>query len=153
MADRKGPKMTIMNIMERLVKVVANLVVIAGIIIGILQLYQAKSSEKRQNTINAVSQTRSNDFLKAHARLKVAQKSKYNQTEVSMVDDMNYVLNTYDNIALLYINDLIDRCMIKDASYNAVVETLTISESMKYPAEYSKNIRVFRDTMKKKVCR
>ena len=153
MAFIKESKISLLNITERLVSVVADIVVIAGIIIGVLQLYQAISSEKRQNTINAVAQTRSNDFLQSYARLKTAHKSNYNQTEDSVVDDLNYIMNTYDNIALLYISDVIDRCMIKNASYNAVEETLTLSESMKYPAEYSKNIRVFLDMMKKKVCR
>lgn len=142
------------GVIQNAIRMAADLVVIAGIALGIFQLYQAKLTEKRQNTINAVIQTRSIDFLKAYGRLKAVQKSGQVKDvgSTSVVNDLNYVMNTYDHIALLYMNDLVDRCIVKNTIYSAIEEIMPIWETMKYPKEYRKNIETFKDMMSKEGC-
>ena len=137
---------------ERLLSMTANVVVIAGIFIAVFQLYQARVSEKAQNAINAINQTRSSDFLRAYARLKTAYNSKNVGDAASLIDDLNYVMNTYDHIALLYMNNLANRCVIKNATYLAITEISPICDSMSYPKEYRKNFDKLLVLMDKDVC-
>jgi hypothetical protein len=111
-----------------------------------------KESEKRQNAINAISTTRSSEFLKAYARVKTAYNSRKTEDAASLIDDLNYVMNVYDNIALLYINNLADRCTIKNSTYPAIKEVQSIADAMSYPKEYRKNIDRTSVLMEKENC-
>lgn len=130
----------------------ANAVVIAGIIVAFIQFYYAKRSEKVQNAINAVNETRSRDFLQAYTRLKTASESKKPADTTTLIDDLNYVMNTYDSIALLYINGLADRCVIRNGTYAASKEMSSISKSMSYPTEYRANFDRFVALMETNPC-
>jgi len=141
-----------LNRIEKLVSMTANAVVIAGIFVAVFQLYQVKRTEKAQNAINAINQTRSSDFLKAYANLKTAYNSKKVEDNTSLVDNLNYVMNTYDHIALLYINDLADRCLIRNATYSVIKEISPICDAMSYPMEYRKNFDRVLVLMEKEAC-
>jgi hypothetical protein len=130
---------------EKPISLLANLATIAGIVglfIALFQFQQSKKSEKTQNAINAISQTRSSDFLKAYARLKTAHNSNSVKAEdtASLIDDLNFVVNTYDNIALQYINNIADRCVLAIAINSGIKEILPVCDKMSYPKEYKKNI-------------
>ncbi|HKO95730.1 MAG TPA: hypothetical protein VJU86_01980 [Pyrinomonadaceae bacterium] len=130
----------------------ANVFVIAGIIVALFQFFQSKRSEKVQNAINAINQTRSDEFLKAYARLKTAYNTGQAADQVTLIDDLNYVTNTYDNTALLYINDLADRCVIRKAMFSTVQELASIYDKVSVPKEYRQNIDKFLDQMKNENC-
>lgn len=121
----------------------ANAVVIIGIILAFVQFSHMKRNEKIQNAINALNQTRSSEFLKAYTRLKTAQRGRNTQDTQTLIDDLNYVMNTYDNIALLYINDLADRCVIKGGTHTATKEVSSIFEALSYPKENRNNFDRF----------
>lgn len=121
-------------------QMLANVFVIVGILVAVISLFMTRESEKRQNAINAINTTRSSEFLKAYARLKTVYTSHQAGDSVTMIDDLNYVMNTYDNIAMLYSNHLADRCLIKDSTYPAIKEILAISDELSYPKESRKNV-------------
>ena len=145
-------KISKLNLLSKLLSMAANICVIVGIIIAGLSLYMTKESEKRQNAINAISTTRSSEFLKAYARVKTAYNSRKTEDAASLIDDLNYVMNVYDNIALLYINNLADRCTIKNSTYPAIKEVQSIADAMSYPKEYRKNIDRTSVLMEKENC-
>ena len=142
------------KMIERVISILANIAVISGIIFAAIQITQSNKSEKRRIAIEAVSPTRSNDFLKAYARLKTAISidSIDVEDQTSLIDDLNYVMNVYDNIAIMYISDLADRCIIKNAVYSAIREFSSILEAMSYPEEYRKNFDTLLDLMEKESC-
>lgn len=130
----------------------ANVVVIVGIIFAFVQFQHVKQSEKTQNAINAISQLRSSDFLKAYTRLKTASASKQTLDSTAVIDDLNFVMNVYDNVALLYVNDLADRCVIKNGTFVAVKEVSAICDSLSYPKEYRASFDRFVAMMSADVC-
>lgn len=138
---------------EKLISILANVAVICGIIFALVQITQANKSEKRRISIDAVSQTRSNDFLKAYARLKTAYTSQEVKDHTSLIDDLNFVINVYDNIAILYINDLADKSIIKANIYPTAKELSSILDAMSYPKEYKKNIETLLVLMEKESCK
>ena len=137
---------------EKGLAMLTNVVVIFGIYFGFAQLRAAKQSEKIQNAINAINQTRSSDFLKAYARVKTATQTKHADDQVSLIDDLNYVMNTYDNAALLYIKDRADKCMIKEATFSSVQELPAICETLSYPEGYRANLNEFLRQMTAERC-
>ncbi|HEX8129847.1 MAG TPA: hypothetical protein VF527_12155 [Pyrinomonadaceae bacterium] len=138
--------------LEKTLAMTANTFVIVGIIVAVISLHMTSESEKRQNAITAISTTRSSDFLKAYTRLKTVHQSHETQDAVSLIDDLNFVMNTYDNIALLYSNHLADRCLIKNSTYPAIKEILSISGALSYPKESIKNLEKVSALMEKEVC-
>jgi hypothetical protein len=119
----------------------ADLAVILGIGFAVIQITHSDRSERRRFAIEAVNQTRSAPFLKAYANLKNSYKDGKVQGDPSLLDDANYLVNVYDHIALLYINDLADRCIVKESVYSALRELSPIWEAMSYPGEYRENIK------------
>ncbi|GEM_PF-2386032 len=142
------------KIIERAISFLANIAVISGIIFASIQITQSNKSEKRRIAIEAVSPTRSNDFLKAYARLKTAISTDSIDVEdqTSLIDDLNYVMNVYDNVAIMYISDLADRCIIKNAVYSAIREFSSIVDTLSYPKEYRKNFDTLLALMKQESC-
>jgi len=140
----------------------ASIAIIVGIIFAYIQINQANDLEKRRTAVEAIRQTRSNEFLKAYARLKkeslktkqiVIFPNKGNYT----IDDVNYVINIYDYIAILYISNIADRCLIKDAVYEAGKDSSGIFDQIlidgnPYPKEYRKNLDTFLLLMEKESC-
>lgn len=138
--------------LEKPLAMTENVVVIVGVLIAVISLFTARQAERRQTAINAISVTGSSEFLKAYARLKTAAASHQTADSVTMIDDLNYVMNTYDTISLLYSNNLADRCLIKNSSYPAVKEILPISVELSYPSESSKNVKRLTALMEEEDC-
>jgi hypothetical protein len=125
----------------------ANIAVIAGIIFAIIQIDQSTRSERRRVAIEAVKEVRTNDFLKAYARLKTAYIAKNTKDNSLITDDLNYVMNVYDNIAVLYIYNIADRCIIKNSIYPAVEEVYAMLTFFSYPEEYKKNFNTLKNLL------
>lgn len=137
---------------EKILAMLTNVFVIVGIFFAFVQLKASQRSEKIQNAINVINQTRSSDFLKAYARVKTAAQTKQVGDQISLIDDLNYVMNTYDNAALLYLNDRADKCMIKQATFSTVQELPAISDELSYPKDYRKNVDEFLKQMNAERC-
>lgn len=150
--NEEPTKLRALNLIEKILAMTTNVFVIVGIFFAFAQLRAAKQSEKIQNAINAINQTRSSDFLKAYARIKTAAQTKQADDRVTLIDDLNYVMNTYDNAALLYIKDRADRCMIKEATFSTVQELPAICETLSYPEAYRSNLNNFLQQMTAERC-
>lgn len=144
MSNYNGSKL---NIIQSITKILSNLAVLIGIIFGLLQFNQSISSEKRMISIDALNEIRTNDFLKAYTKLKTDYINKSNEYKVSRTDDLNYLMNIYNNIAILYFYNVADRKIIKNSIGTAIQEVSEMITYFKYPEEYKKNF----DTLKSKL--
>jgi hypothetical protein len=138
--------------LEKRLAMAENVVVIVGVVIALITLFVNWEAERRQTAINAISAMRSSEFLKAYARLKTVSASHQTADQVTMIDDLNYVMNVYDHVSLLYSNNLANRCLIKDSSYAAVKEILAISDELSYPPESRKNVERLAALMEEEDC-
>lgn len=128
---------------ERFASIGANIVVILGIFFALYQIIQSNDAEKRRIAIESIGTTRTTEFVKALARLKTTYNLKNIENQKIFIDDLNYLISIYDNIAMLYINDIADKAIIKEAiasNINDIYNILNLLE--KYPHEYRKNIDI-----------
>ena len=121
--------------------VVANVVVLAGVGFAIQQIRSSNEKESRRIAIEAVGQTRSAEFTKAFRQLKAAYETKRidQKDKEALIDSLNHVMNVYDHVAILYISNIADRCIIKDSIYSGAKEMSTICDAMAYPADFRTN--------------
>ena len=142
----------------QVVGLLANIAIIVGIAFAFIQIKQANQTERKRVAIEAVRQTRSNEFTQAHTRLRTIYVSQHLNTENlnSIIDDLNYTMNVIDDIAILYINDIADKCIIKNMIYDSLKEFSPVldflSSSLSYPDEYRKNFEVLKELMEKEAC-
>lgn len=154
---------------RKITSLIANLTIIIGIIFAGIQLWQTKDINRKQVAIEAVSKTKTDDFLKAYARLKTIYKidninmqmviqrvynDDYIQSKILMIDDINYIMNTYNNIAILYLNEIADKDIIKSSIYSEMREFSNILENIldksAYPNGYRKNFDMLLESLEKK---
>jgi hypothetical protein len=134
-----------------IISIISNIAVIIGIIFAFAQIVQSNRSEKRLIAIEAVKETRTNDFIKSYTRLKSEFESgtKIKQDN-ALIDDLNYMMNTYSNIAILYLNDLGDKEIIKNTVYSGVKDFYIIIDSLKLKTNSSEQLRCFIEKMENK---
>ncbi len=133
---------------ERLISIASNIAVIAGIVFAFIQVDQSNQSEKRLVAIEAIRQTRTDDFIKSYTRVKSAFQLKVNiAQDNSLIDDINFIKNTYDNIAILYLNDLGDKNIIREAIYLGVKDFYLTIKGSPLAANISKSLKTFIDKM------
>lgn len=139
---------------ERTFSFLANVAVIGGIWFAATQIRQADVTERRRVAIEAVGQTRSPEFLTAYRRLKDAYTSKQVELKDSelLLDSLNHVMNVYDNIAILYIYGVGDRCIIKAGVEAGAREMSPIARAYKYPDKYRDNFDSLLLLMEQEVC-
>jgi len=118
----------------------ADIAVVLGIAFAVIQLTHADRSERRRVAIDAVNQTRSPAFLKAYTNLKMSYQGGQVHGDLPLLEDVNYLVNVYEHIALLYMNDLADKCLIRQSVYPALRELSPIWDAMSYPKNYRENI-------------
>lgn len=148
------PERSWLKQVERYFSLLANISVVIGIAFALYQIHQSNAFEERRTAIAAINQTRSSDFLKSYRSLKTAYETNQlaDEERDALIDSLNHVMNVYDNIAILYINDLVDRCIVNDAVYSGAKEMATICNALKYPPEYRQQFDLFISLMEKEAC-
>lgn len=171
MSDEKKSEGSRLKLVKNIVSIFAGIAVIVGIPIALIQLHQTDRfqkdtitlsaiTEKRRIAIEAVDRTRSVEFLKAYREVKVAYhtaradlaEKKSLEEKQDLIDSFNYVMNVYDSIAIMYINDLADRCIIKDNIYSGSKEVSTFCDAFSYPEEYRRNVNTLLALMEQEKC-
>jgi|SRR5579885_398448 len=139
---------------ERLFSFFANVAVVVGIMFALYQIKQAELTERRRVAIEAVGQVRSAEFLKDYRMLKAAYSSKHVKEEDkdALIDSLNHVMNVYDNVAILYISDVADRCIIKNSIQSGAQEVSQMSKFFEYPPEYRSNFDSLLTLMEREDC-
>lgn len=139
---------------ERTLSVLASLAVVAGIWFAIYQVNLSNTIEKRRVAVEAIGQTRSAEFLKDYRNVKTAYQTKQieSKEKVALVDSLNHVMNVYDHIAILYISNIADKCIIKNSIYSGAKEMSAICDSMSYPSEYRSNFNILLILMDQEYC-
>ncbi len=140
--------------MERLLSLMANATVVVGIVFAFYQIRQAELMEKRRVAIAAIGQTRTAEFLKAFRILKTVHESKRIKEEEkeALLDSLNLVMNVYDNIAIVYLNNVADRCIIKRSIQSGAQEMSNISDFIGYNSTYRKNFDALLNSMQQESC-
>ena len=135
----------------------ANGAVLIGIIFAVVQLLQTKQIESIRLAVDAKAPTRAPEFLNSYNKLLDA----YNRdpemlnTE-SLRDDLSFVMNVYDNIAVLYLHKLADRSIIEERVHDGMTRLEPVLKAMKWPAESRVNFdavlkRMSEKTKKRKI--
>lgn len=137
---------------EKLLAVFANIAVVLGVIFALDAIRRSNQSEMRRTAIEAISQTRSLDFLKAYARLKTSAQSGQTADMASTIEDVNYVVNVYDNIAVLTVNALADLCIVKQSISSSLDEVRGILDRLSYPLDYRRNLDAAARLMDRQSC-
>jgi hypothetical protein len=152
--ERKLTWRTAATMIGQVVAFLANVAVVFGVAFAVRQLNLAESTERRRIAIEAVNQTRSPEFLRAYRALKATSQVTVaiGRDEDATADNVNYVMNVYDGIALLYINDVADRCIIKDAIRDGAQEMGTIASKLSYPQQLRNNFDAFLALMDQTSC-
>jgi len=138
-----------------IVSISASLATVAGIFFLICQIRQTNTIESRRVAVEAIRQTRSAEFIKAFRQAKLAyQTGQINEKDKdALIDSVNYVMNVYDDIAVIYISDIGDKCIIKDSVYSAVKEWSVISKAvLSFPPEDRKHFDSLLKLMEQESC-
>jgi hypothetical protein len=152
--DKKKSKRNFCQTLAHLIDMGSKLSVIIAAVFVIIQLNQNDRLERRRVAIDAINKTRQVEFIQAFARLKTFRQTKQVEEKQAFVDDLNYVMSIFDNIAVLYLNGLADRCVIKNAIEFNLDEVLMIINSLEnYPFEYRKNIDLLKKRLETKSCK
>lgn len=125
----------------QLVSFAANLAVIAGIAFAYAQIRQAKEVERCRVALDAIDSTRSSSFLEAYRRLREAYIDDPSLSAANTLrEDMYYVLNVYDNIAILCLRDVADEALVKASTYRAITNLVPILNAMRVHSDSRTNI-------------
>src|SRR5205823_464076 len=147
MASSSGrPSRSWFGAMERFVSILASLAIVAGIFFAIYQIRLSNAIERRRVAVEAIRQTRSAEFIKSFRQLKAAnQTGRIDEKDKdALIDSLNYVMNIYDDIAVIYINDIADKCIVKDSVYSGANEMSAISDALSpSPPDNRKQFKLF----------
>jgi len=154
MSKKKKSLRRIYDKINRYITFFMKLSIIVAVILGLLQLHQSNQSEKRLIAIEAVKQTRTVEFLKALTRLREGFENKKIDDMQIFRDNLNYVMGVYDNIAILYLNDVVDKYIIKDAVGSGLNTFVLIIDSIEnFPSKFRENIDLLRIKLSQLVCK
>ena len=169
---------------EKITSIIANILIILGLIFALVQIIQVGRIEKRRIAIEAIEKIRTPEYIKAVARLKTITNFVKKEgikpipisltqdrerletilnsieiegielTNILLIDDINYILNTYDNLAILYINDLVDKQIIENNVCENILEISDTLDFFECPdlTRYRRNFDRFLKIMEKEKC-
>ncbi len=122
------------------VSIVANIAIVAGVGFAFVQITQANQFERRRIAIEATAPTRSPEFLTAYSKLRDAYRDDPAMpSSASLWADLTYVVNVYDNIAILRLAGLADKDLVDQRVRRGVKTLVPILDAMKWPREYRAN--------------
>jgi len=146
---------------EQTSKTLANVAVIAGIVIAVQQLWQSDRHSKVLLAVDAVKTTRCPEFLRAFARLerisdavkdskplpnvlqKVYREDKYASNLNRMIDDLNIVLCAYNTCWDYYREGIADREVIMHCVYPDLREFSKVLQAISKVAPFQISRRDF----------
>ncbi len=137
---------------ERVVSLLANVAVALGVVVAFYEIRRANQLESRRIAVEATAHTRSPDFVRAYARLKTTVTAGQATDRASVVEDLNYVVNVYDQIAVLTMNDVADVCIVKQSIGASLQEVRDLLGKVAYPQEYRQNLDLAADLLSKRSC-
>jgi hypothetical protein len=122
-----------LELIEKFSVILGTFAVIGALIIAKSEFDLSKKTELKSTAIEALKEVRNIDFINSSIRLKkfIIEKKIIDSNSIDIFNnDLNRVLNVYDNIAILYNNNLADKCIIKSNIYDAVSEILNLIDSI-----------------------
>lgn len=124
----------------KVIAIAADIAVVTAVIFVLVQIVQSNQFEKRRVAIDATAPTASVEFLASYTRLFDAYTADPTMfSSGSLRDDLIYVMSVYDNMAILCLNGLADKDLVKQRSLRAMTVLLPILDAMKWPPESRRN--------------
>lgn len=136
-----GLEPTLSSRVSQAVSFGANLAVMAGILFAFAQIRQANRIQRCQVAMTAIEPTRSTLFLQAWRNLRQAYAIDPTMSSAEQfLDDMHYVLNTYDNISILCLRGMADEDLVRASTHVALKDLLPIMNAMKLSQQSRTNL-------------
>ena len=120
-----------------------------GVIFGGIQYWKSVEIDRRQTSIEILKPTRQKEVLASLRRLQVARKqdpdSMYATAE--LIADADLVLNTYDSVAIHYVYDAVDKCLVKDHIYTILPEVIDSLRALGYLNDPVRRVKDLKDRL------
>lgn len=140
----------------RWVQVLANVATILGIIFAVVQLRVAIEVDRRQTTANVLRTTRDVGLLQAIRRLEQVKSTGRPAAESwteQMISDRDFVLNTYDSLAIYLNADTLDACLVKAHTLQALDLIVDLLQYLDEPPSNYSRISYLRTSLTQIECR
>lgn len=112
----------------------ANVAVILGVVFAIVQITMTARTERVRLAIDAASPTQAKEFLDSYSKLIDAYRADRDMVGAdSLRDDLLFVMNVYDSIAVQYLNGLLDNEIVEKRLYDGMSSIVPVLDSMKWP--------------------
>jgi len=130
----------IFSLISNIFVTIGVMVAIFAMIVAYMQYQQIKQLDKKRFAIEAINTTNETQFIKAYTRLKtiannfkfktynkellkeIYNNSNYVKNKNFVIDDINLVLITYNNISMLYFNNLANQGILETGIYAEIRE-------------------------------
>jgi hypothetical protein len=122
------------EMIAQFIQVLANVAVVLGIIFAAFQLIQTKHIESNRLAVDVTDPTQRPDFLDSYERIMDAYNLDHDMLNTdSLRSDLSFVMNVYDNIAILYLHHLVDPEIIEARVHDGMTRLVPILEAKKWP--------------------
>jgi hypothetical protein len=112
----------------------ANVAVILGVVFAVVQITMTARTERVRLAIEAASPTQSKDFLDSYSKLIEAYRADRDMVgSDSLRDDLLFVMNVYDGIAVQYLNGLLDNEIVEKRLCDGMAAIVPVLDAMKWP--------------------
>lgn len=147
------------EIINEVFKFLVSIAVILGVILAYETLGNRKEIEEKRLAINAVSRFSDKWFMDSYLRVlegfdEELMPGLYDPKEIrQLYNDLSIVLNVINSVAILYENELADRCIIKRYARNMMEEFSPVLDNAlaPYSKESSERIREHFDNFEKRL--
>jgi hypothetical protein len=131
--------------MESFIKRIANVAAIIGVVYVAIQYYKNIDIDKKQTTLKTLEETAKQPLLTSLRRIKqeyweASDKTAKQALTQENIFDADLVLNTYDQIAILYRNDALDKCIVKEIIGDELYDIIDTLSFFGYPIDNIKDL-------------
>ena len=125
---------------SRLLQDGANLVVIVGIVLALWQIRQTQQIESIRLAVEATTPIQSREFLEAYRNLRTAYRNDPSMIHTESVDDdLMLVVNVYESIVVLYLNDLLKDEIVELRLFEGMKKIAPILDAKGWPPSSRQN--------------
>jgi hypothetical protein len=139
--------------LDKIFKIATNISIIIGLLFTYIQIKQVnnqikdnKEVEQRKQAVETVKQVRTKEFIISLSNFKslITKNEKLGKSKIDeCLKDLNFVLNVYDDIALIYLSDIADKCLILRNIKTSIIEFTELLDGFEglIPYEYKDEIQ------------
>jgi hypothetical protein len=146
-------KFTSLKCLKLPLAMVANLAIIIGIIVAIVQYLKAVEIDRRQTSIAILKPTREVPVIQSLRRLIVAL-HEHSQSELTpkLIEDADLVLNVYDSVAIYYFFGAVNKCLVKEHVHAILPDVVEVIRARGYPDSSLRRVSALKADLDKLSC-